>query len=288
VNARRLANPASRLALLLIAPALVIIIGMALVPIAATAWEAMHLHDLRLPWLGTPFIGAGNFVEALRDERFLDAVLHTVMFAAISVPLELIFGLALALLMHSVTRGRGVIRVAALLPWAIPTVVAALVWRLMFDSLASITPIDWFSGPFIAWVPIVAADVWKTTPFVAILLLAGLQTIDAEVYDAARLDGASAAQQLFTITIPLLAPAVVVAAAFRTLDALRLFDVPYVMTGGGPGTATEPLSMYAFTALMERLRFGYGSALSIAVFALTFFAALLFVRVLGRATTEAT
>jgi len=124
--------------------------------------------------------------------------------------------------------------------------------------------------------------VWKTTPFVAVLLLAGLQTIEPEIYESARLDGASALRQLFTITVPLLAPASVVAAAFRTLDALRLFDLPYVMTGGGPGTATEPLSLYAFVALMERLRFGYGSALSIAVFTLTFLVALAFVRSLGR------
>jgi ABC-type sugar transport system permease subunit len=274
----------SRLALLLVTPALAVIAGIALVPIAATAWEALHQHDLRLPWLGRPFIGAGNFIEALGDARFREAVAHTVAFSAISVPLELSLGLALALLMHTVRRGRGLVRVAALLPWAIPTVVAALVWRLMFENVATAMRLDWFSDPLTAWIPIVVADVWKTTPFVAVLLLAGLQTIDPEVYDSARLDGASPMRQLLTITIPLLAPALVVAAAFRTLDALRIFDVPYVMTAGGPGTATEPLSMYAFAALMERLRFGYGSALSIALFALTFVVALASVRALSRAT----
>jgi ABC-type sugar transport system permease subunit len=174
--------------------------------------------------------------------------------------------------------------VAALLPWAIPTVVAALVWRLMFENVATAMRVDWFSDPLTAWIPIVVADVWKTTPFVAVLLLAGLQTIDPDVYDSARLDGASPMRQFLTITIPLLAPSLVVAAAFRTLDALRIFDVPYVMTAGGPGTATEPLSMYAFAALMERLRFGYGSALSITLFALTFVVALASVRALSRAT----
>jgi ABC-type sugar transport system permease subunit len=274
----------SGLAWLLIAPALVLIAAVALLPIAATAWEAVHDHDLRLPWLGRPFIGAGNFVEAARDRRFIDAVLHTLAFTAISVPIELMVGLALALSMHGVRRGRGVMRVAALLPWAVPTVVAALVWRLMADTFTTSTHIDWFANSTTAWIPIIAADVWKTTPFVAVLLLAGLQTIDPELYESAQLDGASSSRQLLTITLPLLAPALVVAAAFRTLDALRLFDVPFVMTGGGPGTATEPLSMYAFTALMERLRFGYGSALSIAVFAITFLAALCFVRALGRAS----
>jgi len=284
MTARRRPTIKSGFAWLLVSPVLVIIAGMALVPIGATAWEALHQHDLRLPWLGQPFIGAGNFIEAVRDTRFREAVSHTLAFTAISVPIELALGLALALLMHTVRHGRGLVRVAALLPWAIPTVVAALVWRLMFDTIATSVQFDWFSGPFTAWIPIVAADVWKTTPFVAVLLLAGLKTIDPEVYDSARLDGASPLRQLVTITIPLLAPSLVVAAAFRTLDALRIFDVPYVMTAGGPGTATEPLSMYAFAALMERLRFGYGSALSISLFALTFLVALVSVRALSRAT----
>ena len=274
----------SRLARLFVAPVILIVGATALVPIASTVWAALHQRDLRLPWLGQPFVGLANFVEAAGDRRFLDAVLHTVMFAAMTVPIELALGLAVALVMHRVQRGRAIVRAAALLPWAIPTVVAALVWRLVFDNTTTMFGIDWFSNSRAAWIPIAAADVWKTTPFVAVLLLAGLQTIDQEIYESARLDGASATRQLFTITVPLLAPAIVVAAAFRTLDALRLFDLPYVMTGGGPGTATEPLSLYAFVALMERLRFGYGSALSISVFALTFLVALAFVRSLGHAS----
>ena len=274
----------SRLARLFIAPVIVIVGATAVVPIASTFWAALHQRDLRLPWLGQPFIGLGNFVEAVGDPRVGEAVLHTLAFTAVTVPLELALGLAVAIVMQRVSRGRAVVRAAALLPWAIPTVVAALVWRLVFDNATAAFGFDWFSSPWAAWVPIVVADVWKTTPFVAVLLLAGLQTIDPEIYDSARLDGASPLRQLFTITVPLLAPAIIVAGAFRTLDALRVFDLPYVMTGGGPGTATEPLSLYAFIALMERLRFGYGSALSVSVFALTFLVALAFVRSLGRAT----
>ena len=274
----------TRLARLFVAPVVLVVGATAIVPIASTVWAALHQRDLRLPWLGQPFIGFANFIEAAGDRRFLEAVLHTATFAAITVPIELGLGLAVALVMHRVRRGRAIVRAAALLPWAIPTVVAALVWRLVFDNTTAMFGFDWFSSSRAAWVPIAAADVWKTTPFVAVLLLAGLQTIEPEIYESARLDGASALRQLFTITVPLLAPAIVVAAAFRTLDALRLFDLPYVMTGGGPGTATEPLSLYAFVALMERLRFGYGSALSIAVFALTFVVALAFVRGLGRAS----
>ena len=272
----------ARLARLLVAPALAVVAGLAVLPIAATLWEALHRHDLRLPWLGSPFVGAANFIEAASDPRVGAALLRTVLFAAVTVPLELMLGLALALVMHTAVRGRSVARVVTLLPWAVPTVVAALIWRFLFEGGADSTSIQWFARPLAAWLPIAIADVWKTTPFVAVLLLAGLQGIDEEIYDAARIDGASPVRLFFTMTIPLLAPALVVAGAFRTLDALRLFDLPYVMTGGGPGTATEPLSLYAFTALMQRLRFGYGSALSIVVFLLTVAVALMAVRLLAR------
>jgi ABC-type sugar transport system permease subunit len=283
-----------RLARWLIAPALVFILAGSFVPIAATAWEALHGHDLRLPWLGRPFVGLGNFAEALQDARFTAALGRTVLFAAVTVPLELGLGLALALLMHTAIRGRAIVRLAALLPWAIPTVVAALIFRFMFDGQSGIVTaalrqlavvgesFDWFVHPIAAWIPLGAADVWKTTPFSAILLLAGLQSIDPALDEAAQVDGAGSWRRFITITLPLLTPALVVAAAFRALDALRLFDLAYVLTGGGPGTATEPLSLYAFIALMQRLRFGYGSALSVTVFLLTFAFALIWVRALGR------
>ena len=270
---------------LLVGPALVFILAGSLVPVAVTAWESLHTHDLRLPWLGQPFIGLDNFIEAAGDPRFRAALVHTVVFAAVTVPVELGLGLALALVMQSAIRGRGAVRLAALLPWAIPSVVAALVVRFMFDGQTGVVGVpgfDWFVHPLAAWVPIAVADVWKTTPFVAILLLAGLQTIDPALHEAASIDGAGPGRRFVTITLPLLIPTLVVAAAFRTLDALRLFDSVYVMTGGGPGTATEPLSLYAFIALMQRLRFGYGSALSVTVFLLTFGFALIWVRTLGR------
>ena len=288
-----------RLAWLLVTPALTVILLVSLAPIVITGWEALHSHDLRLPWLGRPFIGVANFVEAANDARFGAAVFHTVVFALISVPLELMLGLALAMMMHSAVRGRALIRLSALLPWAIPTVVAALLWRFMFEAQTGIVAasfrtfglagpaFDWFVHPIAAWVPIIAADVWKTTPFVAMLLLAGLQTIDPAIGEAAQIDGAGPVRRFLTITLPLLTPAFVVAAAFRMLDALRLFDLAYVLTGGGPGTATEPLSLYAFIALMQRLRFGYGSALSVTVFLLTFAFALVWVRALERSLTGA-
>ena len=276
-------RPEARLAWLLALPAVAVILLVAIFPVAATFWEALHANDLRLPWLGRPFVGLDNFAAAAGDARFREAVLHTVGFALVSVPLELALGLALALVMHAALRARGLVRVAALLPWAIPTVVVALIWRFMFEATAG----SWLVDPVRAWLPIVLADVWKTTPFVAILLLAGLQTIDPAIEEAARIDGAGALRRLATITLPLLTPALLVAAVFRVLDALRVFDLVFVLTGGGPGTATEPLSLYAFTVLTQRLRFGYGSALSITVFLLAFAVALVAVRSLGRHPDEA-
>jgi len=273
------------------APALLAIALVAVFPIAWTVWESLHVHDLRMPWLGRPFVGAANYLEALRDGRFWSAFGHTAWFVAASVTLEVCGGLALALALDRVARGRGAVRTAVLLPWAIPTVVAALVWRFIFESPAGLADVlaarlgvarpVWFADALLAWVPIVLSDVWKTTPFVALLLLAGLQNIDRSLYEAAEVDGAGPWRRFTAITLPLLRPALLVAVLFRTLDAFRVFDVVYVMTGGGPGTATEPLAVYTFTAILRNLRFGFGSALSVIVFAVAFLLALVSIRMFG-------
>jgi ABC-type sugar transport system permease subunit len=255
----------------------------AIVPMAWTAWESLHRHDLRMPWLGRPFVGLDNYVEAFSDPRFTDAFVRTAAFAAASVALEVALGLVFALVMSRASRGRAAIRLVVLAAWAVPTVVAALVWRFMFEGGSR----SWFADPVAAWVPIVLADAWKMTPFVALLLLAGLESIDPTLYDAGRMDGASDWQQFREITLPLLRPALLVAILFRALDAFRVFDVIYVMTGGGPGTATEPISLYTFSALLQHLRFGYGSALSMMVFLTTFVLAVLYIRLTGRQLLEA-
>jgi ABC-type sugar transport system permease subunit len=146
-------------------------------------------------------------------------------------------------------------------------------------------PVVWLVHSVLAWVPILLADIWKTTPFVALLLLAGLQNIDGALYEAARMDGAGPLRQFREITLPLLMPALLVALVFRTLDAFRVFDLVYVLTGGGPGTSTEPIALYTFSALMQQLRFGFGSALSVIVFLITFVLALLYIRLLGASLT---
>jgi ABC-type sugar transport system permease subunit len=278
---------------LLVAPALTTILLVALFPLTWTLWESLHQHDLRMPWLGRPFVGLDNYVAIARDARFRGALGHTAFFAVVTVSLELVLGLALALAMNRALRLRGLLRATVLVPWSIPTVVAALLWRFIFDSQAGIAnvvlidvgllshPLVWFVRASTAWVPVILADVWKTTPFVGLLLLAGLQSIDSELYEAAATDGASEWWQLRHITIPLLKPAILVALIFRTLDAFRVFDLIYVLTGGGPGTSTEPVALYTFNALLQNLEFGYGAALSVVVFLITFSLAALYIRGLG-------
>jgi ABC-type sugar transport system permease subunit len=282
-----------RTAWLLVAPALGSILLIAMFPLGWTIWESMHQHDLRMPWLGRPFVGLSNYATVVGDARFWGAIGHTAFFAFASIVLELALGLVLALAMNRAFRGRGVVRAAVLLPWAIPTVVAALLSRFMFESPWGVVdvlltraglvdkPVVWLAGAHIAWVPLILADVWKTTPFVALLLLAGLQNIDRELYEAASIDGASAWWQLRRITLPLLKPAIVVALIFRTLDAFRVFDLVYVLTGGGPGTSTEPIALYTFNTLLQNLEFGYGAALSVVVFAATFGLAMIYIRWVG-------
>jgi ABC-type sugar transport system permease subunit len=289
----------ARLAWQLVSPGIGAIALVSLAPVLWTAWESLHRHDLRMPWLGQPFVGLANYQEALGDTRLWAALAHTTLFTLVSVAIEVGLGLVLALAMSRAARGRTLVRVAVLLPWAIPTVVVALVWRFMFEPQSGIAAatlvraglapdgFSWFASPLAAWVPVVLADVWKMTPFVALLLLAGLESIDPALYEAARVDGAGAWGQFREITWPLLRPALAVAVLFRTLDGLRLFDLVYVLTGGGPGTATEPIALYTFNALLQYLRFGYGSALAMIVFLITFGCAWLYIRALGSTIAEA-
>jgi ABC-type sugar transport system permease subunit len=273
--ARLAARRDERLSWAFLAPALAAIAVVAVAPLVWTFWESFHLHDLRMPWRGRPWVGLANYREALGDARFLGAVVHTVAFAATTVTVELVLGLAAALALHRASTASGAVRTAVLLPWAIPSVAAAMVFRFLFSG----------SGlalhPILAWVPIVVADVWKTTPFVTLILLAGLQSIDPSLLEAAATDGAGPWHRFVHVTLPLLRPTIAVALLFRSLDALRLFDLVWVLTGGGPGTATEPVALLAYRAILGNLRFGYGSAISSLVFLATFAGALLAVRALG-------
>ncbi|GAB2497199.1 sugar ABC transporter permease [Alkalibacterium psychrotolerans] len=281
------------LAYILIIPALSFLAIFAVYPILDAVWLSMHEYMLNMPALGQQFIGLDNYINIFQDDRFYSALYNTVYFTVFSVSLELIFGLTIALLINRAFVGRGLVRATTLIPWAIPTVVAGMMWRFMYndqigivnDILVRLGIMDQYvsflgSRASALWAVIIA-DVWKTTPFMALLLIAGLQVIPDELYEQAKIDGANTWQRFYKITMPLLKPALLVALLFRTLDAFRVFDMVVVMTGGGPGNSTETLSMYAHTTMMRYLDFGTGSALAVITIVIVMLISLVFVKVLG-------
>lgn len=223
------------------------------------------------------FIWFDNYKNAFKDARVGTAMLNTMIFTFFSVGLELIFGIMLAMIMNKAMFGRGLVRSLSLIPWAIPTVVSALIWLYLYNGTSGVMamiftkiglidkPTDLLLTSTAAMGAVIIADVWKTTPYMALLLLAGLQTIPNDVYEASSVDGAHKLQQFFKITLPLLKPSILVALLFRTLDAFRVFDLIYVLTGGGPGGKTETISIYAYKSMFAQTKFGYGSALTIII-----------------------
>ncbi len=221
------------------------------------------------------WIGLQNFRLLLQDPDFKGSVINTIVFTSISVSLELVIGLAIALVLNQQFRGRGIVRALVLVPWAIPTVVSAQMWKWMLHDIYGVvnligvkvgiisTKIPWIAQPGSAMASIIAVDVWKTTPFVVLMLLAGLQIIPQELYEAAYVDGASVFQRFRKITLPFLKPIILVTLVFRTLDALRVFDIIYVMTGGG--NRTESMAVYNRRVLVDFQELGYGSAISVAI-----------------------
>jgi multiple sugar transport system permease protein len=234
------------------------------------------------------FAGLDNYRFLLTDERFWNALGNTAYFTALSVSAELALGLGIALLLNRSFRLKGIVTALVLVPWATPTVVSALMWEWLYNTDFGLlnhllgVRINWLGSPGWAIHAAVIMDVWKTTPFVVILLLAGLKTIPSELYQAARIDGAGQWAVFRRVTLPLLRPVIVVALLFRTLDAFRVFDAVYVLTGGGPANSTETLSIYAYKTLFQTLQFGYGSALAVTVFLAVGAISLLYLRALGR------
>jgi ABC-type sugar transport system permease subunit len=237
----------------------------------------------------TGFAGLGNYVEAFTDPRFWDSVIATFVFTVSSVTFEFLIGLGFALIMNRAFFGRGVTRAAILIPWVIPTVISAQMWFNMFNItpgfvnyVLPFVPADfnWLGSDYWAMFAVVFADVWKTAPFVALLLLAGLQTIPGDLYEAARVDGATALQRFRNVTLPLLKPAILVALLFRTVDALRIYDLPAVMTRGAFGT--ETLSVLVQQFVVQTPDPGLGSAFSTLTFIVVLGIGVIFVSLLGR------
>ena len=278
-----------RLARLLLSPALAVIALVAAYPIGYAIWLSLTEYSVRVPgkWR---FVGFDNYTEAFQSSEFWESVKNTFIFTGLSVSLELAIGLGMALAMHSAFKGRGVLRTVVLVPWAVLTVVSAITWRTLFEPDLGLAPVIldklgiagnvvWLGQEGYAMSVMVLADVWKTAPFMALLLLAGLQVIPDDVYDAAKVDGASTWQRFRSITIPLLMPAILVALIFRTLDALRIFDLPYVLTGGSNGTTT--LSLIAHQELTTNRLIGYGSALAVLTFVIVMAVSFLYIRTVG-------
>ena len=268
---------------LLLLPAL-LLMGLVFVwPMLRYGWLSFHADSV-LTGLNPVANGGANWIRLLDDQRFWQDALQTIRFAGVSVGIELVLALAIALLLDQRWRGRGVVRALALLPWALPTTMMALGWRWIFNTpygplerlaeVVGLGPLNLLSTPASTWLVTVVADVWKTTPFIALLLLAGLQTIPEDLYSAFRLEGGRPNQALMSITLPLLMPYVLIALLFRGAQAFGVFDLIQVLTGGGPAGSTESVALYAYLNAMRFLDFGYSATVMLAGFLLLTLAVL--------------
>ncbi|WP_024588809.1 sugar ABC transporter permease [Aliihoeflea sp. 2WW] len=272
----RLEKSERRLGLLMILPAFLLLFAVVLFPIGRLLVTSTQQLRLTEPWLGTPFIGLAHYQKALTDPRFWETTLNTFIYIAVTVPGAIVVGLGLALLANQPFKVKWPVRLGLLLPWALPLVFAGLIFRWFFEFNQGIVnnilmwvglpKLAWLTDPFLATIAICIAIIWKTSSFVALILLAGLQTIPKSLYEAAEIDGASKWQQFIEITLPMLRPAIIVAAIFRTITAIQTFDIPYAMTNGGPGNSTETLAMYIHKTTIDFLDLGYGSALAVLMF----------------------
>jgi multiple sugar transport system permease protein len=264
---------------ILATPALLLLAGVFAYPIARAFWQSLFMQNLGTK-LVPIFVGLNNYIRMAGDGRFWASLGNSVGFTVFSVVLELVIGMGIALVLNQNFWGRGTVRTIALLPWALPTALIALAWTWIFndqygvvnDLLWQLGLIDigmnWLGDPTLAMLSLIIADVWKTTPFIAILLLAGLQSIPPELYEAHAIDGANPWQSFRQLTLPLLMPQIVIALLFRFAQAFGIFDLVSVMTGGGPGGATEMVSLYIYATVMRYLDFGYGAALVVVTFLL--------------------
>jgi trehalose/maltose transport system permease protein len=264
---------------LLLLPALAAVAFVAIYPLGKTIYQSFTNEEFLAGITPTKWVGLDNYfgpAGVVHDTIFKNAIIETVKFTVITVTIEFALGLLIALVVNSRFKGRGLMRAVMLVPWAIPTVVAAKMWQWMLDDVYGVIndlgiklhlishSHAWISDPSTALASVSAVDIWKTTPFVALLLLAGLQVIPSDLYEAAAVDGASVFQQFWRITLPLLRPAILVTLIFRTLDALRVFDVFAVFFGNRPDTQT--MAIYAQSTIVGDGHVGYGAAVSVCIF----------------------
>jgi multiple sugar transport system permease protein len=274
-------------ALLLITPALVVLISLSIYPLIYSITISLQTQTADgIRW------GVSNFTRLISDSFFLTAMAHTFIYAAAALVFEFLIGLSLALLLNSQIRGRTLFRAALLVPMMLPTVVVGVVWRLMLNpNFGAINgtlkevgvnteTLTWTASPKLALLSVIAVDVWQWTPFVFLVLLAGLQAIPQEPYEAALIDGSSRWQTFRYVTLPLLKPAILIALLLRTMDLLRVFDQIFILTEGGPGFATETISLYIYRTAFRFFDFGYAAAMSFVLLALTNVISTIYIRFL--------
>lgn len=282
----------AKLAGWLVSPTIIVIAIVILFPTISALYQSLWGFRGIDPSTGfvrdsEPFVGLENYVNIFRGDtgsRFWNAFWNTTFFATVTVAIETVLGVAMALIMHKAMKGRGLVRAAILVPWAIPTAVSAVLWKWIFDAHGAAnalfnTQILWATSDWPAKFAIIIADTWKTAPFIGLLTLAGLQVIPDDVYEAAKIDGAGAWRRFMTITLPLVKPALVVAVLFRMLDALRMFDLPYILIGPRKASV-ETLSMLVQDDA-SNLRYGSAAAYAVVLFIYVFMIAFAFVKVLG-------
>jgi multiple sugar transport system permease protein len=278
-----------RLALFLLLPSFFFVALFSIFPIVESLRLSFYRMILTLPWLGQRMVGWENYRDLLTDPVALASIRTTLIFIAVTIPLELLVGLGIALVLNEMFRGRGLLRAVVLIPWAVPTVVASQMWRFIFNDRYGLVNFMLFGAdtsrywaplahPHFALAAIMVAEIWKTTPFAALIILAGLQSIPDDLYEAASVDGATPWQKFRHLTLPLLKPALLLALLFRTIDALRVFDLVFVMTQGGPADATNVLQFYGYKKTFAEGMIGYGSAIAVTVFFMSLVLALAYLR----------
>ena len=278
-----------RLGWLLCAPAVIVMLLVAGYPIINAFVLSLQRADLRFPD-ANKFIGFDNYGTVLSSSLWWDDVFHTLLITVVSVGIELVLGMLLALVMHRAIFGRGTVRTSILIPYGIVTVVAAFSWRYAWSLDSGWIPgllgikTDPLTQTGWSYVAVILTEVWKTTPFMALLLLAGLALVPDELHEAAKVDGASAWQRFWRITVPLIKPAILVALLFRTLDAFRIFDSVFILTAGQNNT--ETVSILGYNQLLNRLNLGLGSTVSVLIFVMVVIIASIFVKGFGTSLAQ--
>lgn len=281
-------KPKEKMGYIFIIPSLILIIALVLYPVFNTLYLSFFNYRVQTMALGKTFIGLNNFKNIINDDTFFKSLKFTLFFTVVAVSMETIIGMIFAKIMNRKLPGQGIIRTSVLIPWAIPTIISGLMWKFMYSQQYGIInhillrlqfikeAIPWLSDSFVAVIAVIIADVWKTTPYMSLLILSGLQTIPAQLYEAAEIDGASKKDIFLKITLPLIKPVLSVAILFRVLATFRIYDLIAVLTSGGPANATQSLSLYTIKTYFDFGNIGYGAALATVTFIISLFISLLF------------